>query len=234
MSQFRDTFTKEEQREPLLDYDDSAFMFYLCTVSFCAVVPWTFFSLKQVFFPKSYAGKQYPQKSKKGSVYVHCTCSECLEKRERDARKSDTWKQRWFGGGYKWIEKLCLLIAWIALLYLCVNLPEMKNLKTFDPFEILEVEPGATNRQIKKAYRLMSLKYHPDKNTNDPTSAAKFILVAKAYQSLTDPVSSSLPYLHSHTPPSAPVVYIQLLIYTHIYAYIYRYLIYIYIYILYI
>ncbi|CBZ52854.1 DnaJ domain containing protein, related [Neospora caninum Liverpool] len=189
MSQFRDTFTKEEQSEPLLDYDDSAFMFYLCTVSFCTVLPWTFFSLKKVLYPSSYA-KQYPEKTRKGSVYIHCKCSECMSKRERESARAGKWSQRWFGG-YAWIEKLALVLAWIALLYLCVNLPEMKNLKTFDPFEILQVEPSATNREIKKAYRLMSLKYHPDKNVNDPTSAAKFILVAKAYQALTDPVAKA-------------------------------------------
>ncbi|PFH33313.1 DnaJ family Sec63 protein [Besnoitia besnoiti] len=189
MSQFRDTFTKEEQREPLLDYDDSAFMFYLCTVSFCTVVPWTFFSLKKVFYPGSYA-KRYPEKTKAGSVYVHCKCSECVKKRERESAQADRWTKRVLGG-YAWVEKLALLLAWLALLYLCVNLPEMKNLKTFDPFDILQVEPGATNREIKKAYRLMSLKYHPDKNVNDPTSAAKFILVAKAYQSLTDPTAKA-------------------------------------------
>ncbi|KFH15279.1 DnaJ family Sec63 protein [Toxoplasma gondii MAS] len=189
MSQFRDTFTKEEQREPLLDYDDSAFMFYLCTVSFCTVLPWTFFSLKKAFYPSSYS-KQYPTKTRKGSVYIHCKCSECTSKRERESARADKWSQRWFGG-YAWVEKLALLCAWIALLYLCVNLPEMKNLKTFDPFEILQVEPSASNREIKKAYRLMSLKYHPDKNVNDPTSAAKFILVAKAYQALTDPVAKA-------------------------------------------
>ena len=36
----------------------------------------------------------------------------------------------------------------------------------FDPFEILSVERGATEREIKKAYRQLSLKYHPDKVTS--------------------------------------------------------------------
>lgn len=35
--------------------------------------------------------------------------------------------------------------------------------KPFDPFEILEISAGATDREIKKAYRMLSLKYHPDK-----------------------------------------------------------------------
>lgn len=38
-----------------------------------------------------------------------------------------------------------------------------KELKPFDPFEILGLERGAASGEIKKAYRQLSLKYHPDK-----------------------------------------------------------------------
>ncbi|VEV58948.1 translocation protein SEC63, putative [Plasmodium vinckei vinckei] len=64
-----------------------------------------------------------------------------------------------------------------------------KPIQTFDPFEILEIAVGATMKEIKKAYRLKSLKFHPDKNPNDTSAAANFILITKAYQTLTDEVS---------------------------------------------
>lgn len=34
----------------------------------------------------------------------------------------------------------------------------------FEPFGILGLEPGATDSEIKKAYRRLSIQYHPDKN----------------------------------------------------------------------
>lgn len=48
-----------------------------------------------------------------------------------------------------------------------------KGLQHFDPFEILQVPADATDKEIKKAYRQLSLQYHPDKNP-DPQAAEYF------------------------------------------------------------
>ncbi|KAJ2864705.1 DnaJ sub B member 6 [Coemansia erecta] len=55
-------------------------------------------------------------------------------------------------------------------------------------YEILSIPYGATPEEIKKAYRRLSLKWHPDKNPNNRDEAAeRFKLIAQAYSVLSDP-----------------------------------------------
>ncbi|MCK4568923.1 MAG: molecular chaperone DnaJ [Bacteroidales bacterium] len=54
-----------------------------------------------------------------------------------------------------------------------------------DYYEVLEVERNASGQEIKKAYRKMALKYHPDKNPDDPDSEARFKEAAEAYEVLS-------------------------------------------------
>lgn len=67
------------------------------------------------------------------------------------------------------------------------NIAQSENkMKGFDPYEILEISSSATESEIKKAYRKLFVRYHPDKNPDDPMATAKFILITKAHDCLTD------------------------------------------------
>lgn len=57
---------------------------------------------------------------------------------------------------------------------------------TKDYYEILNVERTATPEVIKKAYRRLALKYHPDKNKGDKGAEAKFKEISEAYAILSD------------------------------------------------
>jgi len=80
-----------------------------------------------------------------------------------------------------------MVTIWVIIFALFAYIQAVaKEITPFDPFAILGVDSSADDKAIKKAYRMLSLKYHPDKNP-DPASQTYFAeKIAPAYKALTD------------------------------------------------
>jgi curved DNA-binding protein CbpA len=56
-------------------------------------------------------------------------------------------------------------------------------------YDILEVTSHASHSEIKKSFRNLALKYHPDKNKNSEDSKHKFMKIIEAYEVLSDEIA---------------------------------------------
>lgn len=63
----------------------------------------------------------------------------------------------------------------------------VNGLANKDYYEVLGLQKGASDEDIKKAFRKLAIKYHPDKNQGDKEAEEKFKEINEAYQVLSDP-----------------------------------------------
>lgn len=113
-----------------------------------------------------------------------CTCSACQGNAEI-ARQKNRPRFGLPAGDVIFIVTGVLLVLATARVWTAHRNAE----PPFDPFAILGVSESASRHEITKAYRKLTLQYHPDKNRNDPRAGEKFIRISKAFSALTDEVA---------------------------------------------
>jgi len=175
MSGFRDTFSKNDEEDGLLDYDDSAFYYFAGTVLLVILIPWTWSSIKAFIPEKS-------SRTEAGDKRANTSLMQNLAKDEEASNRrstNDNFNRNFTRLGM--VFSLWCLFAW------CMSqVGGDIQVKRFDPFDILALEYSADDKQIKKAYHRLAKEYHPDKNPDDPLAQAHFINIKKAYDCLTD------------------------------------------------
>ena len=55
-----------------------------------------------------------------------------------------------------------------------------------DPYKVLEIAPDATKKEIRRAYRRLAMRFHPDRNPDDAQAEEEFKQVQWAYETLTE------------------------------------------------
>lgn len=63
---------------------------------------------------------------------------------------------------------------------------EFKKSQRKDLYKLLEVDKTASSSEIKKSYKKLALRYHPDKNSGDEAAAEKFKEITEAYETLSN------------------------------------------------
>ncbi|AAS50263.1 AAL103Wp [Eremothecium gossypii ATCC 10895] len=108
-----------------------------------------------------------------------------------------------------------IIVGWVLVSYLVNRIASNETLhdsykNVFDPYELLQVGSGATDREIRSAYRKLSVKFHPDKLAKDLQDTERsvleeqYVLITKAYKALTDDATRDnfLRYGHPDGPQS--------------------------------
>ncbi|KAH6713251.1 DnaJ protein-like protein [Leptodontidium sp. MPI-SDFR-AT-0119] len=85
-----------------------------------------------------------------------------------------------------------------SLLLLCVFCMIQIAVCAEDFYKLLGIDKHASDKDIKRAYRVLSKKYHPDKNPGNESAKQKFVEVAEAYEALSDPESRKIYDQYGH------------------------------------
>jgi len=160
----------------MLEYDNSAFYYFMISILAIYLIPGWYYNLRYIIrqlapgTDKNVARTKLEQKK--------------LARMRANKRGSQNLKTCGFI-----INFVLLVLATIIFVYLVSLVWFDSELARFDPYKILAIDFGATDKQIKKAYKVKALEFHPDRNNGDKKAEQMFMMVAKAYEALTDAVA---------------------------------------------
>ncbi|WAR09208.1 SEC63-like protein [Mya arenaria] len=169
------------------EYDEEGSTFYYFLLSFWAllIIPGTYY-----LWPTA------ESKDEKERNRLLCHCAPCEGKRQKLKVKTSWLKTR------RKAVQISLIFGWVIFVLLAYKVSTIQiEHQEYDPFQILQIDRGASMREIKKAYRKLSLEFHPDKYKGDEKM---FMRVAKAYAALTD--EESRKNWEEHGNPDGPGV----------------------------
>lgn len=150
--------------------DDTSFYTFLAGILLVFIFYYFIVILKKIFY-------KIPFNDENSYLNCHCLlCKNIYEKFKSKIKKENINKKLYLN--------IFLFFFFLYLFIACISKVQTK--KIFDPFEVLEISPTDSNDAIKKSYKRLSLKYHPDKNRDDKTAKEKFMLINKAYKILTN------------------------------------------------
>jgi len=156
-----------------LDYDNSAFYYFSLTMLGMYAVPMTIWVV-------SYTYKAFKGQKRGTEVRTTLEKSKVALIKERTAPRKVLFSKMFI------TNAIILVICWVVLIYLIYLVIGDSDLASFNPYLILGIDSGADAATIRKAYRGLSLQFHPDKNLGSAGAEEMFMKVAKAYEALTD------------------------------------------------
>ena len=170
MSSFGENFERDENKD--MQFDQNAFYpvlesFIILGIMFCL------YKIYSLLF-------KYKVKYQDENKYRNCQCKACINRLNNlIKKKSNKYSLTFYIG-------LLGFLTLLSSIYYQKIMETQNKIKIFDPYEILEISNKASNAEIKKAFKKLAVKYHPDKNLNNLQAKAKFMLITKAYESLTN------------------------------------------------
>lgn len=97
-------------------------------------------------------------------------------------------------------RNLVIIAGWCMVAFLINKIGSNGAIKDaatllFDPYALLDISASSTDREIRSAYRKLSVKFHPDKLSKDLSADERtvleeqYVMITKAYKALTDEIT---------------------------------------------